>query len=128
MEDQPFPLWRPLDPEAPPPEPTPWDHLPPALREWAGIYVAMSRLGFTQTEVDDMELWVIAAILDAHAGPSSDMTADDPTGEGIPMTAEDFQEQSMALIRRRIAEAEAKATVGNVDGPALTDVEAPTIP
>ena len=88
----------------------------------------MSRLGFNQTEVDDMELWVIAAILDAHAGPSSDMTADDPTGEGIPMTAEDFQEQSMALIRRRIAEAEAKAAAAASDGSTPTEVEPPTIP
>ena len=88
----------------------------------------MSHLGFTQSQVDDMELWVIAAIIDAHAAPSGDMTADDPSGEGIVMTEDDFQRQSMALIRQRMAEAEAKAAEAFGGESSPIKAEAPTIP
>ena len=74
-----------------------------------------------------MELWVIAAIIDAHAEPSADMR-DDPTGEGVVMTEGDFQRQSMALIAQRIAAAEANAAAGNGVGSSPSETQAPIIP
>lgn len=66
----------------------------------------MGRLGFSQVDVDEMELWVIAAHI-TGGEPADDAALDDedPTGDGVPMSEDAWRRQSQSLIRQRLAAA-----------------------
>jgi hypothetical protein len=94
--------------------------LPPVLAEVAPIYRALAapaievhpagmtaivvetRRGFSQAEVDEMELWVIAEYLGVNDSP----TAAGSSGGGT-VTEQVFREQSAALLAERVRRAEA---------------------
>lgn len=64
------------------------------------IYLAMAdRYGIGQAQVDEMELWVIAGLVDP------DGTAADPEAGGM-MTPEEFADESKRLLIARVAAAE----------------------
>lgn len=91
--------------------------LPPELAEWAGIYRAMGRLGFSQAEVDEMELWVIAEHLGVH---------DEERQPSNVMTVAQHAATSADLLRQRVRAHErgttppAPPTTGPPGGMAIT--------
>lgn len=98
MAVRPFLLWRPVEagavgtagPESP---------LPVRLAEVAPIYRALAGEGFdgfSPREVDEMELWEIAELLGIN----------DPADAGAPVSVEQFQAQSQALLAERVRRAE----------------------
>lgn len=86
-------------------------HLPSVLAEVAPIYRALARpqyeavgsvlaevrRAFTPSEVDDMELWLIAELLGINESPAAQ------TG----MTEQQFREQAAALNAERVRRAQA---------------------
>lgn len=63
--------------------------------------VVETRRGFSQVEIDDMELWVIAEYLGVNDPPTA------AGGGSSGVTEHQFREQSAALLAERVRRAEA---------------------
>jgi hypothetical protein len=103
----PFPLWRPVDPTAPPDPFAPFSSLPEHLHEWEDIYLTMARVyGIDQERVDGMELWVIAKLLN----PSGQQQDD-----GL-LTRQEFNDRAAADLAQRVASAGLTAPAPTIPG------------
>jgi hypothetical protein len=107
LEDHPFPLWRPVDPTAPPDPFAPISSLPEHLREWEDIYLRMAQVyGFDQDRVDGQELWVTAKMLNP-SGQEQD---------GGLLTRQEFDDRAKADLAMRVASAGLTAPPPTIPG------------
>ncbi len=70
----------------------------PVLAQFAGIYKALGRMGIGQAEADEMELWVIGAVLGVD---EPDVENDVERGPHLAITQELLAERAKARAEGR---------------------------